>query len=55
MQISQSHKPHNRVDYYPLPNGYVDVFLHKNERTETEVERRRCMDAPRTKTAEGYW
>lgn len=38
MQFSYKDKPHNRVDYFPLPNGYVDVFLHKNEKTETGEE-----------------
>lgn len=38
MQIAQSHKPFNRVDYYPLGNGYVDVFLHRNEMQETDIE-----------------
>lgn len=38
MQVSYSPKPHNRVDYYPLPNGYVDVYLHKDERTETDED-----------------
>lgn len=36
MQLSQSFKPHNQVDYYPLPNGYADVFLHRNEETEKD-------------------
>ena len=38
MQISYKDRPHNKVDYYPLLNGYADVFLHKNERTETDEE-----------------
>jgi len=38
MQISYSPKPHNMVDYYPLPNGYADVFMHRNERTETDED-----------------
>lgn len=38
MQISHSSKPHNKVDYYPLPNGYVDVFLRRNEREELDEE-----------------
>lgn len=38
MQISYSPKPHNRVDYFPLPNGYADVFLHRNETAETDEE-----------------
>lgn len=38
MQVSYSPKPHNRVDYFPLPNGYADVFLHRNETTETDEE-----------------
>lgn len=36
MQLSYRYKPHNKVDYFPLPNGYADVFLHKNERTEVD-------------------
>jgi len=38
VQISYSPKPHNRVDYFPLPNGHADVFLHRNETTETDEE-----------------
>ena len=38
MQISYSPKPYNRVDYFPLPNGHADVFLHRNETTETDEE-----------------
>ncbi len=38
MQISYKDRPHNKVDYYPLPNGYADVYLHKNEKTETDDE-----------------
>lgn len=38
MQIAQSHKPFNRVDYYPLGNGYADVFLHRNEVQERDEE-----------------
>ena len=38
MQISYSPKPHNRVDYFPLPNGHADVFLHRNETTETDED-----------------
>lgn len=38
MQITQSHKPFNKVDYYPLSNGYVDVFLHKTETQETDED-----------------
>ena len=38
MQIAQSHKPFNKVDYYNLRNGYADVFLHRNEKIETEEE-----------------
>lgn len=34
MKISHSPKPHNAVDYFLLPNGKVDVFLHRNETTE---------------------
>lgn len=38
MQIAQSHKPFNRVDYYVLGNGYADVFMHKNETQENDEE-----------------
>lgn len=38
MQLSHKGKPHNKIDYYPLPNGYADVFLHKNEIIETDEE-----------------
>ena len=37
MQISYKDKPHNKVDYYLLPNGYADVFLHRNETIETTI------------------
>ena len=36
MQLSHKDKSHNNVDYYPLPTGYADVFLHKNEVIETD-------------------
>ena len=38
LELSYSSKPYNRVDYFPLPNGLADVFLHKNERTEKDEE-----------------
>ena len=38
MQTSYSPKPHNRVDYYPLANGYADVFLHRNETEEADED-----------------
>ena len=38
MQLSYKDKPHNKVDYFALPNGYADVFLHRNEKIETEEE-----------------
>ena len=38
MQIAQSHKPFNKVDYYPLQNGVVDVYLHKNNIQEVDEE-----------------
>lgn len=38
MQIAQSHKPFNGVDYYPLQNGFVDVYLHKNDTQETDED-----------------
>ncbi len=38
MQVSNNPKKHNRVDYYPLSNGYTDVFLHRNEFEEADEE-----------------
>lgn len=38
MKKSHNYKSHNAVDYYLLPNGKVDVFLHRNEITETDEE-----------------
>lgn len=38
MELSYSNRPYNKVDYFPLSNGLVDVFLHKNERTEEDEE-----------------
>ena len=38
MQLSYKDKSHDRVEYFPLPNGYADVFLHKNERIEIDEE-----------------
>ena len=38
MQWSYRDKPHNKVDYFALPNGYADVFLHRNEKTEADEE-----------------
>ena len=38
MQLSYKDKKHNKVDYFALPNGYADVFLHRGERTETDEE-----------------
>lgn len=38
MQISYKDRPHNKVDYYLLPNGYADVYLHRNEKIETDDE-----------------
>ena len=38
MQMAQSHKPFKRVNYYPLGDGYVDVFLHKNDTQEIDEE-----------------
>lgn len=36
LNLSHSHKKHNKVDYYKL-NGCIDIFLHANERSiETE-------------------
>lgn len=38
MQVSESYKRHNKVDYFPLPNGLADVFLHRNETTKADEE-----------------
>lgn len=38
MQVSESYKRHNKVDYFPLPNGLADVFLHRNETIKTDEE-----------------
>ena len=38
MEIAQSHKPFERINYYPLGDGLIDVFLHKNEKTEVDEE-----------------
>jgi len=38
MQLSHKGAPHNKVDYFPLPNGFADVFLHRNEAEETDEE-----------------
>lgn len=38
MQISQSNNHYNAVDYYPLPNGKADVFLHRNETAEQDID-----------------
>lgn len=38
MQLSYKDKPHSKVDYFLLPNGNADVFLHKNKTTETDSE-----------------
>ena len=38
MQLSHKGTPHNNVDYYPLPNGFADVFLHRNEVEETDED-----------------
>ena len=38
MQLSYKDKPHNKLDYFALPNGYADVFLHRNEKIETDDE-----------------
>jgi len=34
MQLSHKDKPHNKIDYFVLPNGYADVYLHKDEKIE---------------------
>lgn len=38
MEVAQSHKPFKRINYYPLGDGFVDVFLHKNETQEVDEE-----------------
>lgn len=38
MRLSQQHKIHDKINYYPLHNGKVDVFLHKNEHKEADEE-----------------
>lgn len=38
MEMAQSHKPFKRINYYPLGDGFVDVFLHKNETQEVDEE-----------------
>lgn len=38
MQLSYRNKKHNKVDYFPLPSGKADVFLHKNEYTEIDED-----------------
>ena len=38
MNLSYKPTPHNRVDYHPLPTGFADVFLHRNEATEMNEE-----------------
>lgn len=37
LNLSHSHKKHNKVDYYKL-NGYIDIFLHKNEQKNETKE-----------------
>lgn len=38
MQLSHKDKSHNKIDYFTLPNGYADVYLHRNERIEIDEE-----------------
>ena len=38
MQLSYSNKKRSAIEYYPLPNGYADVFLRKNELGEPDNE-----------------
>lgn len=38
MQLSYKDKPHNKLDYFKLPNGYADVFMRRNERVEVDEE-----------------
>lgn len=38
MQISRSPHPRNPVDYFVLPDGAVDVFLRRNEITESKTD-----------------
>lgn len=34
MYLSYNTQPHKLIDYCPLPNGKVDVFLRRNEKME---------------------
>jgi hypothetical protein len=38
MQLSYKPVSHDNIEYYVLPNGYADVFLHRNEKTETDED-----------------
>lgn len=38
MELSYKDIPHNKIDYFILPNGRADVFLHKNEKTEIDED-----------------
>ena len=38
MQLSYRDKSHNKVDYFALPNGYADVYLHNNEKVVADEE-----------------
>ena len=48
MQLSYKDRPHNQVDYYALPNGLVDVFLHKNEVVELDEDDNKVFIAEET-------
>lgn len=48
MQLSYKDKPHNKVDYYSLPSGLVDVFLHKNEVVELDEDDNKVFIAEET-------
>ena len=38
MHLSYRNKRHNKIDYFPLPNGNADVFLHKNGKINFDEE-----------------
>ena len=48
MQLSYKDRPHNQVDYYSLPSGLVDVFLHKNEVVELDEDDNKVFIAEET-------
>lgn len=38
MRLSHKNDSHNKIEYFPLPCGKVDVFLHKNEIVEIDED-----------------